>query len=64
MDALSNQLQSLLTIKFVDQLAPGNDLAPYVQAVFDEGRANPQLAAVPVSFIDAPTDQAAGMALA
>lgn len=49
MGALSGQLQSLLTIKTVDQLAPNNDLAAYVQTVFDEGRANPLLAAVPVS---------------
>lgn len=50
MDALSNDLQSLLTIKSVDKLAADSNLAPYIQTVFNEGRAIPQLAAVPVSL--------------
>lgn len=64
MDALSNQLQSILTMKSVNQLATDNDLTLYIQTVFDKGRANPRLAAVSMSFIDAPTDQPAGMSLA
>ncbi|KAL9068848.1 MAG: hypothetical protein Q9161_005935 [Pseudevernia consocians] len=47
MDALSNDLQSLLTIKSVDKLAADSYLEPYIQTVFNEGRAIPQLAAVP-----------------
>ena len=51
MDALSTDLQSLLTVESVGTLAANSDLEPYVQTVFDEGRNKSQLAAVPVGFI-------------
>ncbi len=51
MDAVSNDLQSLLTIKSVSTLAADSDLAPYVQTAFNEGRKITQLAAVPVGSL-------------